>query len=61
MMRNLRQSQLRIAAALLCAALAGQAAAQAPAPAVKGFVPPASSSANVIDSIAVGVPHVPFA
>jgi len=57
MMRNLRQSQLRIAAALLCAALSGQAAAQAPAsaPAVKGFVPPASSSANVIDSIAVVV------
>ncbi|HZX27650.1 MAG TPA: peptidylprolyl isomerase [Telluria sp.] len=57
MMRNLRQSQLRIAAALLCAALAGHAAAQAPAPApaVKGFVPPASSSANVIDSIAVVV------
>ncbi|WP_229459183.1 peptidylprolyl isomerase [Massilia cavernae] len=51
--------QLKIAAVLLCALSAGQAAAQAPAaPAVKpgtGFLPPASSSANVIDSIAVVV------
>jgi peptidyl-prolyl cis-trans isomerase SurA len=52
--------QLRIAAVLLCALSAGQAPAQtAPAaPAAKpgsGFLPPASSSANVIDSIAVVV------
>ncbi|WP_426175195.1 peptidylprolyl isomerase [Massilia sp. TWR1-2-2] len=52
--------QLKLAAVLLCA-LAGQAAAQGPvapaAPAAKtgGFLPPASSSANVIDSIAVVV------
>ncbi|TFW15014.1 molecular chaperone SurA [Massilia arenosa] len=55
--------QLKIAAALLCATLAGTAGAQsqpaapaaAPAPAIKGFLPPASSSANVIDQIAVVV------
>ncbi|NML61443.1 molecular chaperone SurA [Massilia sp. RP-1-19] len=50
--------QLKIAAVLLCALSAGQAAAQATAPAAKpssGFLPPASSSANVIDSIAVVV------
>ncbi len=56
--------QLKLAAVLLCT-LAGQAAAQGPvapaklaAPAVKqggGFLPPASSSATVIDSIAVVV------
>jgi peptidyl-prolyl cis-trans isomerase SurA len=59
-MRNIRMHQLKLAAVLLCA-LAGQAAAQGPvapaAPAAKtgGFLPPASSSANVIDSIAVVV------
>lgn len=60
-MRNIRMHQLKLAAVLLCT-LAGQAAAQGPvapaAPAVKpggGFLPPASSSANVIDSIAVVV------
>ncbi|MCC6073069.1 peptidylprolyl isomerase [Massilia sp. GCM10020059] len=50
--------QLKIAAVLLCALSAGQVAAQATAPAAKpssGFLPPASSSANVIDSIAVVV------
>ncbi|MDQ1923910.1 peptidylprolyl isomerase [Massilia pseudoviolaceinigra] len=62
--------QLKIAATLLCALCAGQAAAQgapakpgapvkpAAAPAAKpsgGFLPPASASANVIDSIAVVV------
>ncbi|MGZ8358145.1 MAG: peptidylprolyl isomerase [Telluria sp.] len=53
--------QLKIAAVLLCALSAGQAAAQAKAPAApavkpgSGFLPPASSSANVIDSIAVVV------
>jgi peptidyl-prolyl cis-trans isomerase SurA len=62
-MRNIRMHQLKIAAVLLCTLAAGQAAAQASAPAkpaapaVKqgGFLPPASSSANVIDSIAVVV------
>ncbi|NHZ98114.1 peptidylprolyl isomerase [Massilia sp. CCM 8734] len=55
--------QLKIAAALLCALTAGQVAAQAtpakPAAAAAkpsgGFLPPASASANVIDSIAVVV------
>ncbi|HEY0490644.1 MAG TPA: peptidylprolyl isomerase [Telluria sp.] len=50
--------QLKIAAVLLCALSAGQVAAQATTPAAKpssGFLPPASSSANVIDSIAVVV------
>jgi peptidyl-prolyl cis-trans isomerase SurA len=64
--------QLKLAAVLLCALAAGQAAAQAtpakpaaavavkPAAAVaakpgSGFLPPASSSAHVIDSIAVVV------
>ncbi|NHZ61348.1 molecular chaperone SurA [Massilia sp. CCM 8694] len=55
--------QLKIAAALLCALTAGQVAAQAtpakPAAAAakpsSGFLPPASASANVIDSIAVVV------
>lgn len=69
-MRNIRMHQLKIAATLLCALCAGQAAAQgapakpgapvkpAAAPAAKpsgGFLPPASASANVIDSIAVVV------
>lgn len=62
-MRNIRMHQLKIAAALLCALTAGQVAAQAtpakPAAAAAkpsgGFLPPASASANVIDSIAVVV------
>ncbi|MEJ7805856.1 MAG: peptidylprolyl isomerase, partial [Telluria sp.] len=49
--------QVSIAALVLCAAAAGPAAAQVKsAPAVKpsaGFIPPAASSGNVIDSIAV--------
>lgn len=55
--------QLKLAAVLLCTLTAGQVAAQTPAakpaPAAAkptgGFLPPASSSANVIDSIAVVV------
>jgi peptidyl-prolyl cis-trans isomerase SurA len=50
--------QLKLAAALLCALTAGQVMAQAAAPATKpgsGFLPPASSSAKVIDSIHVVV------
>jgi peptidyl-prolyl cis-trans isomerase SurA len=54
--------QVKIAALLLCAIAAGQASAQvtpaATAPAAKpgtGFIPPASKSGNVIDSIAVVV------
>ena len=62
-MRNIRMHQLKLAAVLLCSLAAGQVAAQAPAkpaPAAAakpagGFLPPASSSANVIDSIAVVV------
>jgi peptidyl-prolyl cis-trans isomerase SurA len=68
-MRNIRLHQLNIAAVLLCTLAAGQVAAQGPvakpaaAPAAKpapakpgsGFLPPASSSAHVIDSIAVVV------
>ena len=57
-MRKVSMHQLKIAAVLLCALSAGQVAAQATAPAAKpssGFLPPASSSANVIDSIAVVV------
>ncbi|HEU4373203.1 MAG TPA: peptidylprolyl isomerase [Telluria sp.] len=66
-MRNIRLHQLNLAAVLLCTLAAGTAAAQGPAaqPAAKpapaaakpgaGFLPPASSSANVIDSIAVVV------
>ncbi|MBC7455829.1 MAG: peptidylprolyl isomerase [Massilia sp.] len=62
-MRTIRLHQFKLAAVLLCTMVAGQAAAQAPAkpaaaPAAKpgsGFLPPASSSANVIDSIAVVV------
>ncbi len=50
--------QLKLAAALLCALTAGQVLAQTAAPAAKpgsGFLPPASSSAKVIDSIHVVV------
>lgn len=62
-MRNIRMHQLKLAAILLCSLAAGQVAAQAPAkpaPATAtkpagGFLPPASSAANVIDSIAVVV------
>ncbi|WLI88678.1 peptidylprolyl isomerase [Massilia sp. R2A-15] len=60
-MRNIRLHQLNIAAVLLCTLAAGHAGAQTPAAkpaAVKpstGFLPPASSSAHVIDSIAVVV------
>ena len=57
-MRKVSMHQLKIAAVLLCALSTGQVAAQATAPAAKpssGFLPPASSSANVIDSIAVVV------
>ena len=59
MMRQVRK--LPIAAAALLCALAVQAQAQAPAaaapakPSTGGFLPPASSSAKVIDSIAVVV------
>lgn len=68
-MRKISMHPLKIAALLLCAAASGHAAAQATpgakpaqvAPAAKapaadaGFIPPASSSGNVIDSIAVVV------
>jgi peptidyl-prolyl cis-trans isomerase SurA len=63
-MRNFRMHQLKLATVLLCALSAGQVAAQsaaaapaaAPAPAKNGgFLPPASASANIIDSIAVVV------
>jgi peptidyl-prolyl cis-trans isomerase SurA len=49
--------QIKLAAALLCALTAGQAFAQAAQPAKPGggFLPPASSSAKVLDSIAVVV------
>lgn len=59
MMRNLRKHHHRIAAAVLCAALSGQAVAQTPpapaAPAVQGFVPPASLLPTPLDAIAVVV------
>jgi len=64
MTRSTRLHQLKLAAAIACALTAGQvlaqAAASAPAtaPATKpgsGFLPPASSSAKVIDSIHVVV------
>lgn len=58
MTRSTRMHQLKLAAALLCALTAGQVMAQAAAPATKpgsGFLPPASSSAKVIDSIHVVV------
>jgi peptidyl-prolyl cis-trans isomerase SurA len=69
-MRNIRMHQLKLAAVLLCSLAAGQALAQAPAAGAKpaaapakpapakpasGFLPPASASAHVIDSIAVVV------
>lgn len=66
-MRNFRMPQLKLATVVLCALAAAQAAAQTPAkpaPAAApqapakpggGFLPPASASANVIDSIAVVV------
>jgi peptidyl-prolyl cis-trans isomerase SurA len=60
-MRNIRMHQLKLAAVLLCTLAAGQAMAQAPAAApgaakpAGGFLPPASASAKVIDSIAVVV------
>jgi peptidyl-prolyl cis-trans isomerase SurA len=60
-MRTTRLHQVKLAAVLLCALAAGdvlaQAAKPAPAPAPKagtgGFLPPAASSANVIDSVYV--------
>ncbi|MGF6275099.1 peptidyl-prolyl cis-trans isomerase SurA [Massilia sp. UYP11] len=67
MMRTTRLQSLQMAAALLCALTAGQALAQAAtgaAPAAQtgpsaatsgGFLPPASASAKVIDSIQVVV------
>ncbi|HEU4850676.1 MAG TPA: peptidylprolyl isomerase [Telluria sp.] len=60
-MRKTGFHQISLAAALLCALTAGAASAQStPAAAAKpaaptGFLPPASASANVIDSIAVVV------
>ena len=64
-MRKVTLHHLQAAAVMLCALSAGHTSAQAPAakpaaaqPAAKpsgGFLPPASSSANVIDSIAVVV------
>eukprot|EP01114_Cavostelium_apophysatum_P024470 TRINITY_DN9586_c0_g1_i1.p2 TRINITY_DN9586_c0_g1~~TRINITY_DN9586_c0_g1_i1.p2 ORF type:complete len:474 (+),score=134.99 TRINITY_DN9586_c0_g1_i1:713-2134(+) len=67
MTRSTRLHQLKLATALLCALTAGQVLAQAAAPAApaataapatkpgSGFLPPASSSAKVIDSIHVVV------
>lgn len=59
-MRTTRLHQVKLAAALLCALAAGnvlaQAAAPAAAPAAKpsaGFLPPAASSAKVIDAVYV--------
>ena len=60
-MRKISMHQIKIAAVLLCAIAASQAQAQgqattaAPAKPGAGFVPPASSGGNVIDSIAVVV------
>jgi peptidyl-prolyl cis-trans isomerase SurA len=65
-MRTTRLHHLKLAAALLCALTANAALAQAAKPAAaaaqpapttpgSGFLPPASSSANVIDSIRVVV------
>jgi peptidyl-prolyl cis-trans isomerase SurA len=63
-MRKISMHQAKIAAFVLCAAAAGHVGAQvkptapatqAPAPASAGFIPPASASGNVIDSIAVVV------
>jgi peptidyl-prolyl cis-trans isomerase SurA len=60
MTRSTRLHTTKLAAALLCALTAGQVLAQATAPAAapaakpgSGFLPPASSSAKVIDSIHV--------
>jgi peptidyl-prolyl cis-trans isomerase SurA len=67
MMRTTRLHNMKLAAALLCALSAGQVLAQAAAPAAQaapaaaatkpgsGFLPPASSSAKVVDSIHVVV------
>ncbi|KFI06119.1 peptidylprolyl isomerase [Massilia sp. BSC265] len=64
MTRTTRLHTIKLAAALLCALTAGQVLAQAAAPAAapaaaakpgSGFLPPASSSAKVIDSIHVVV------
>ncbi len=59
-MRPTRLHHLKLAAVLLCALTAGQAFAQAgataaPAKPNRGFLPPAASNANVIDSIYVVV------
>ncbi len=64
-MRKISMHQVKIAVLVLCAATAGHAAAQSAAPAQakpaqppaasSGFIPPASLSGNVIDSIAVVV------
>lgn len=59
-MRKISMHPLNFAALVLCAAVAGNAAAQAtpaaaPAKPDSGFIPPASSTGNVIDSIAVVV------
>lgn len=62
MTRTTRLHTIKLAAALLCALTAGQVLAQAAAPAAapaakpgSGFLPPASSSAKVLDSIHVVV------
>jgi peptidyl-prolyl cis-trans isomerase SurA len=62
-MRTIRLHQIKLAAVLLCALAAGSAGAQgqakaaaaAPAKPGSGFLPPAASRANVIDSIFVVV------
>jgi peptidyl-prolyl cis-trans isomerase SurA len=59
-MRTTRLHQIKLAAALLCALTAGQALAQGgtaaqPAKPGSGFLPPASTNANVIDAIYVVV------
>ena len=64
MMRSTRLHHITLAAALLCSLTAGQALAQAKAPAATaapaakaggGFLPPASANAKVVDSIHVVV------
>jgi len=55
MMRSTRLHHITLAAALLCSLTAGQAQAQEAAKPGGGFLPPASSSAKVIDSIHVVV------
>ncbi|WP_370662317.1 peptidylprolyl isomerase [Massilia varians] len=58
MTRTTRLHTIKLAAALLCALTAGQVLAQDTAPAAKpgsGFLPPASASAKVLDSIHVVV------